>query len=404
MNYNFDSNIDRSNTNALAEEGYLNYLFAGKKITPKANLKKEKLISMWVADMQFATAPVAIEAMTKRLEHPIFGYTMNFDDELYNAFHSWCKNKYEWSFKQEEMQVALGVIPTLYDVIDHTCKVDEKILTLTPAYGFFKHATDYHKRELVTSKLIKKNNAYFIDFEDFENKVKDSKVKLFFFCHPHNPTGRVWSEDELKKIGKICFENDVIVISDEIHCDLLRKKEKHIPLAKLFPEEKNIITCMAPSKTFNLAGMMIATIIIPDPKLRKIWKERTLPFTNPISLAAAIGVFKNGNEWLEDLRSYLDENFSLLDNFLKEYLPHASFKIPDATYLAWIDLEYYFDKSVNLTKFFVENAGVILEGGEMFIENGGICIRLNLACPKAQVQLALERIYHAIKNNNRIDI
>lgn len=403
MSFNFDQKIDRRNSNALAVEGYKDYLFGGKNIVPKSEEYQKELISMWVADMQFSTVPIIVEAIKKRLEHPVFGYTMNFDNELYKVFHEWSMKKYNWSFEEEEMLVALGVIPSLYDLIDCICKEDEKIITMTPAYGFFKHAATYHKKDLIISKLVEEKGDYFIDYEDFEIKVSDPNVKLFFLCHPHNPTGRVWSEDELLKLGKICLKHNVIVVSDEIHCDLLRVGKKHTPLAKLFPDEKNIITCMAPSKTFNLAGMMVSITIIRDKKLREVWRERTYPFINPLGLAAATAAFKDGYEWLEELRKYLDNNFFFLDSFIKKYLPKASFKIPGATYLAWINLEDYFqDSTINLTQYFVENAGVILEGGEMFVDNGGVSIRLNLACPKSQIELTLKQIYKAIKLNARV--
>lgn len=248
----------------------------------------------------------------------------------------------------------------------------------------------------MTSPLAQTNGNHEIDFEDFETKASDPAVKLFFLCHPHNPTGRAWSEDELRRMGEICFANGVIIVSDEIHCDLLRKGKRHTPLAKLFPGRKDIITCMAASKTFNIAGMMIATIVMPDAELRAIWKERHYPFVNPISLAAATGAYPGGGSWLEALREYLDGNFALVDEFLKDNLPGACFRIPDATYLAWIDLGAYFSGPTNLTKFFLEEGGVILEGGEMFVENGETRIRLNLACPRSQVLTALERIRDAL--------
>lgn len=398
MTYDFDKLIDRKGTNALAQDGFDDYLFGSDREPANLQCSREDLISMWVADMQFAVPSAALDAMAERLQHPVFGYTMNFDETLYSAFHTWCVERYDWSFPREEMQTSLGVIPSLFALIDYVCKPGEKILTLTPSYGYFKRAADHHGRELITSPLIQIDGDYGIDFEDFEAKVSDPAVKLFFLCHPHNPIGKAWSDTELRRMGEICLANGVVIVSDEIHCDLLRKGKRHTPLAKLFPGEKDIITCMAVSKTFNLAGMMLATIIIPDPELRTIWKRRHYPFVNPVSLSAATGAYRHGGPWLEALREYLDGNFALVDEFLNEHLPGAVFRIPDATYLAWIDLGSYFPAPTNLTKFFLEKAGVILEGGEMFVENGGNRIRLNLACPKSQVLTAMERIREALKS------
>lgn len=397
MGYDFDRLISRRGTNALAEEGFENYLFGADGARPSLGRPTEELISMWVADMQFAAPDAALDAIAERLRHPVFGYTMNFDDQLYQVFHAWCVERYDWRFTRDEMQVSLGVIPALFGLVEYICQPGDKVLTLAPAYGYFKHATVQRDREFVTScLLVSDDGEYAIDFDDFESKVGDPAVKLFFLCHPHNPTGRIWTDDELRRMGELCIANGVKIVSDEIHCDLLRAGRSHTPLAKLFPKSRDIITCMAVSKTFNLAGMMIATVIIPDPELRDAWKRRHYPFVNPLSLAAATGAYRDGAPWLEALCSYLDGNFAWTRQFLNEHLPEAGFRVPDATYLAWIDLHAYFDESVNLTRFFLEKAGVILEGGEMFVENGRCRVRLNLACPRVQVQRALERMRDAI--------
>lgn len=392
----FDQVINRNDTNALAVEGFADYLFKGNEEI-KLSGDHTALISMWVADMAFASPPAATNAMIKRIAHPIFGYTMNFDDHYYNAFLNWTKRQYGWSFAKEELLISSGVIPALFDLIDQICGDDEKVLTFTPAYGYFKHAADHHDKELVTCALNVIDGDYFVDFEDLRIKTADPKAKLFFLCHPHNPTGRIWTDDELQLIGEICLANEVVIVSDEIHCDLLRNGKKHTPLAMIFPKSDQIITCMAPSKTFNLAGLMIANIIISNPKLRSMWKRRTQPFVNPISLAAAQGVYENGHEWLQSLRTYLDGNFRELDHELKKHLPKAIFQIPDATYLAWIDLSAYIPPSVNLTQLFLNEAGVILEGGEMFISDGGTRIRMNVACPRSKLKDAMKRVINVIK-------
>lgn len=401
MTFDFDQPISRQGTNALAEDGYENYLFGAEPLVPELKVPSMELVSMWVADMQLAAPEAAIDAVRERLQRPIFGYTMNFDDQLYDAFSAWCERRYGWRFDRDQMMVSMGVIPALSGLVEYICDPGDKVLGLTPSYGYFKHAVVNHGGIFETSPLRKSNDGdYEIDFQDFERKVRDPSVKLFFLCHPHNPTGRVWTAEELRRMGELCLSNGVKIVSDEIHCDLTRTGVTHVPMAKLFPNSKDIITCMAVSKTFNLAGMMIATVLIPDAELRATWKRRHYPFVNPLSLAAAVGAYRDGEAWLVALRQYLDDNFAFMLRYLKEWLPKARFQIPQATYLAWVDLSAYFDESVNLTRFFLESAGLILEGGEMFVENGDQYVRLNLACPRAQVEVALKRLAAAIFSLN----
>ncbi len=390
--YNFDAIIDRSQTNALAKDGYVGYLFPPDAPAIQLSHPEEDLISLWVADMAFASAPAAHDAIQARLRHPILGYTALFGDDYYNAFSGWTRKQYDWSFDQAALQLSLGVIPALFDLVDVICAPDEKIVTLTPAYGYFKHAVDYNQRVLLKSPLVQRDGVFTVDLDDLRAKVSDPAVKLFFLCHPHNPTGRLWTETELRGMAEICFENDVIIVSDEIHCDLVRTGKQHIPLASLYPDSLQIVTCMAPSKTFNLAGLMIANIIISCPEMRAKWKDRTEPFVNPISLAAAQGVYTNGAQWLDALKHYLDQNLTALKVALAEQLPKSKFDIPDATYLAWIDLSAYFPINTNLTRLFLEQAGVIVEGGEMFVADGDGWIRINVACPRSVLLAGVERI------------
>ena len=224
--------------------------------------------------------------------------------------------------------------------------------------------------------------------------LKNLNCKIFgpLTPNPHNPSGRVWSEEELKKVGQICLENDVWLISDEIHCDLLRMGQTHIPLAKLFPETDRIITCMAPSKTFNMAGLMFSNIIIPNDELRARWKARHYDFENPLSIAAAQSAYTFGDDWLNQLKLYLDDNFEFTKQYLNEHLPKAVYRIPEATYLAWVNIAAYVSKDTNLPLHFANNAGVLLEGGNMFVANSDCYIRLNLACPRAVLKEGLMRI------------
>lgn len=397
-NPDFQCIWNRRDTNALALEGYKEYLFGenGTEI-----LKKEdELIPMWVADMEFSAPPSAVDNIAERLKHPIFGYTMNFNDEFYGVFEKWCRDHHKWSFKREELNISHGVIPALYFLVEHLCpKPEDKVVTLAPCYAFFKKAAEHHKRDLVLSDLLETNSGYKIDFKDLERKLSDENVKVFILCHPHNPSGQSWCNEDLVHIGELCTDHGVHIISDEIHCDLGRTGKIHTPLSKLLPHNTNITTCMAVSKTFNLAGLMFASIIIKDEELRRQWKENYYPFINPLSLAAAIGAYRGGADWLRELKLVLDENFEHVSSFLALHLPKARFLKPEFTYFAWLDLGEYFPDNVNMTKFFVENAGLIVEGSEMFVQNGGKHIRLNIACPKSRLHSALKSIVGALNKN-----
>ncbi|MDL2217356.1 pyridoxal phosphate-dependent aminotransferase [Christensenellaceae bacterium OttesenSCG-928-M15] len=394
--YNFDEIIDRRNTNALNTDGFRDYIFHAddSMVFP---YKDEEFIRMWVADMEFATPQVVIDAMKERLDRRIFGYTRVFTDEYYNAFAAWCKARYDWTFPRKHMVTSNGIIPALYELVGHILKPDEKVLFLTPSYAYFKYAADYNDRQFVCSDLVNRDGRFEIDFDDFAQKAADEKTTLLILCHPHNPTGRVWTEAELKKLGEICVKNSLWVITDEIHCDLLRKGKTHIPLAKLFPDYDRITTCMAPSKTFNLAGLMLSNIIIPNDGLRDIWLKRHYNFDHPLSIAGAQAAYEKGADWLDALQSYLDDNFTYTKAYLIENLPAAKFEIAEATYLAWVDVRAYFAADEDLPMFFANHAGVLLEGGDMFVHNSDGFIRLNLACPRSVLTEGLKRICEAIK-------
>ena len=396
MKYEFDEIINRQNTNAMCVDGYKEYLF-GDIDEIKLPCAEQELVSMWIADMGFAVAPEIIAAIKQRLDKQILGYTQLAGSQYQHAFLDWAQSHYGVVFNEQHLVNSQGIVPALFDLVKYLCKADDKVIIFTPSYGFFKHAVDNHQIELVSCDLIKEQNSYVMGLVRFEELAKDSKTKVCLFCNPHNPTGRVWTENELKEFARICFANNITIVSDEIHCDLLRKGQSFTPLAKLYPTNDNIITCMAPSKTFNLAGMMFASLIIPNDKLRKQWQEDHLPVVNPLSLVAAHAAYSKAGKWLQALRDYLDKNFLFLHDYLKKYLPKAVYTIPESTYLAWIDLSSYLGKEQNITLFFVEKAGVLLEGGNMFVANAQGHIRLNVACPKSILEDALNKITIAIQ-------
>lgn len=395
--YNFDEIIDRTHTNAMNTDGFREYIFQADA-SMKFPYADDEFIRMWIADMEFATPDVIIEGIRARLERRIFGYSRVFEPSYYEAFLSWCQRRYDWVFEKHELVMSNGIIPALYELVEYICQPDEKVLFLAPSYAYFKYAADYNNRGYECSNLIEMDGYYTIDFDDFERKAADEKTTLFIFCNPHNPSGRVWTKEELVKISTIIEKHNLWVVSDEIHCDLLRSYKQHIPLGKIMPRYDRLITCMAPSKTFNMAGLMISNVIIRNDSLRATWLNRHYNFDNPLSIAGAQAAYEKGEPWLKELCQYLDANFEFTKNYLAANLPKAKFRIAEATYLAWVDVSAYFKPDENLPLFFAYEAGVLLEGGNMFVQNSDGFIRLNLACPRALLEKGLARICTAINS------
>lgn len=396
--YNFDEIIERRGTNALNTDGFRGYIFhAGpEKVFP---FKDEEFVRMWVADMEFAVAPEILQALHERVDRRIFGYTGVYDDGYYNAFSKWCLDHYGWSFPKEQLCITPGIIPALYQLAETLCTKDEKVLINTPAYGYFAHAAEYAGVDILTSDLKKRADGTFeLDFDDFERKCADPSCKLVFWCNPHNPTGRMWTEAELRRAGEIMARYNLWIVSDEIHCDLIRTGRRHIPMASVMTDYPKLVTCMAPSKTFNLAGLAFSNIIIRDDGLRARFKDRDKLFgmVNPMSLTAAKAAYEKGGAWHEELKAYLDANFAFVKDYLAEHLPDARMYIPEATYLAWVDLSRCLPDVPDLPDFFANRAGVLLEGGNsLFVGNAEGYIRLNLAMPRSIIKTGLDRMISA---------
>ena len=398
MTYDFDEIIDRRGTNALNTDGFRGYIFhAGpEKVFP---FKDEEFVRMWVADMEFATPPEICQAIKDRVDRRIFGYTMMYDSAYYQALSRWCRDRYGWYFPEEQLCFSPGIIPALYQLVEDLVGKNEKVLTMTPAYGYFLHACEYNRVELVSSPLKKDGGDFRIDFEDLAARAADPNMKLLLLCNPHNPSGRVWTEEELRAVAEIAVKNDLWLVSAEIHCDLLRLGLRHIPMGKVLPDYRKLITCMSASKSFNMAGLMFSDIIIRDDSERRRFRDRDkiAGMLNPLSIAAHKAAYEKCGPWLDELRAYLDESFAWLDAFLKEYLPEAVFHIPGATYLAWVNLADCLPDVEDLPGFFANEAGVLLEGGDgLFVGNAQGWVRLNLAMPRAIVQTGLTRMRDAI--------
>ena len=406
MKYNFDEIIDRQHTNALNTDGFRGYIFhAGPE--KKFNYADDEFVRMWVADMEFGVAPEILDAIRHRLDKKILGYTLMYDPTYYDIFLNWCKTRYDWTFPREELTFSPGVIPALYQLVEDLVAKDEKVLTMTPAYGFFLHACEYNNVELVHNDLKHENGHFTIDFDLLDQQASDPKVKLLLLCNPHNPSGRIWTVEELKKIAEIVEKYDLWVISDEIHCDIVRCNNRHTPLGKVMPDYKKLVTCMSASKSFNMAGLMFSHIIIRDAEERAhfIARDKTIGDLNPLSIAAHKAAYEQGGPWLEEMKAYLDENFRTLKEFLDANLPEAVFEIPEATYLAWVDMKGCLPgmSDEDMCSFFANEAGVLLEGGDhLFVGNAAGFIRLNLAMPRSIIMIGLTRIKAAIdRRENR---
>lgn len=405
MRYDFDEIIDRKNTNSENVEGFRSYMFSDE---PDIELPvpDDELIRMWVADMEFAVAPEICEALQERIDKRIFGYTSVFDSGYYDAFSGWCRKRYGWDFPREELVFSPGVIPALYELVELLTEPDEKVLFMTPSYGFFRHACRYSGRQFVCSDLINDGGRFRVDLEDFAAKAADPAVKLVIWCNPHNPTGRVWTESEAREVAGIIEKNGLWVISDEIHCDLTRKGQQHIPMGKIMPDYSRLVTCMAASKTFNLAGMLFSNIIIRDAGLRRrfVRANKLGESVNPLSLAAYQAAYEKGGEWLDQLQDYLDANFEFAVKYIRENLPGAVCEVSQATYLLWVDMNGCGIDTSELSKFFAKSAGLLVESGNrLFVSNAAGFVRVNLAMPRALVAEGLERMAAAVREERRTE-
>lgn len=380
MTYAFDTIIDRGNTDSEKYDGL-------KKYAPVAPTGS---VPLWIADMDFKTSPEIIQAMHRRVEEGVFGYTDIYNNSYYEIVCKWMENRHGWKIEPQHIIVDSGVVPAILHGLTLMAKPGDGVIIHTPSYKPFYDSIHKAGMNPVFSKLQKRQGQYEIDFEDLEIKARDERNKVLLLCSPHNPTGRVWTKNELMRIMAICKAHGLSVISDEIHCDILRHGVCFTPLAKLFPSEKQIITCTSPSKAFNLAGNHLANIIIPDSALRERWNKQFHYLPNPISLEATKAAYKSGGDWLDALNRYIEETFEMINTYFHENLPKVDFYIPEATYLAWINMGGYGLKHDTMVKLFVEN-GLIIEGGEEFVENGSDYIRMNVASPHSVIKTVLEK-------------
>lgn len=402
MTYDFDEIIDRKHTNALNTDGFRGYIFGDTEGKMKFPFKDDEFVRMWVADMEFAMCPDVIQAIKDRADKRIIGYSQVFEPDFYEAYNAWNQKMYGWTYPKEEICFSLGIIPALYTLVDLLLGDHDYAIINTPAYGYFQHPIDERHKHAIHNKLkCDAQGNWTIDFDALEKDASNPFAKLLIWCNPQNPTGRVWTEEELRKVAAIVEKHNLWIISDEIHCDLLRQGVKHVPMAKIMPEYKKLITCTSVSKAFNMAGMMFAEIIIRDKGLRDLYIGTTNAYAmnvNPLSIAAHQAAYEHGSEWLDQLKTYLDGNFQFVKDTLDRELPDITFQIPQATYLAWVNMNPYLGDVEDIPDFMANKAGVLLEGGDaLFVDNAKGYIRLNLAMPRVIVDKGLQRIVKAVK-------
>ena len=379
------------------------------KITPRRATNSYKwdmahnddVLPMWVADMDFRTAPAVVEALRKRVEHGIFGYT-KVPPAYYEAITDWFARRHGWQIEKDWIIYTSGVVPALSAVIKALTVPGDCILVQPPVYNCFFSSIRNNGCEIVENPLLYINETYRIDFAGLEQKASDPKVKLLLLCNPHNPAGRVWTRQELTRIGEICLRNDVIVIADEIHCELVYPGHTYTPFASISEEFlMHSVTCTSPSKAFNLAGLQIANIISADEYMRmKIDKAININEVcdvNPFGVEALMAAYNDGEEWLEELKHYLAINYSYLKTYFNEYLSEFPVVILEGTYLVWVDCSILKRRSKEIVEILLKDEKLWVNEGSMYGEAGEGFIRLNIACPRQVLIDGLDRLKRGLK-------
>lgn len=383
MNYDFDKPVNRRGTFSV-----------------KWDVKEQEL-PMWVADMDFETAPEIQDAVRRRAEHGAFGYTL-IPDEWYEAIQEWWEKRHHFHLEKEWLIFCTGVVPAISSAVRKLTTPAEKVVLLTPVYNIFFNSVVNNGRYVLECPLSYDGEQYEIDFQALEEALADPQTTMLIFCNPHNPVGKIWSAETMKRVGDLCRKYHVVVVSDEIHCELTDPGKEYIPFASVSEAcRDNSITCIAPTKTFNLAGLQTAAVIVPNPYLRhKIWRalntdEAAEP--NVFAMTAAIAAYQKGGPWLDALRSYLYENKQTARTFLETQLPKLHLVPSEATYLLWIDCKELTEHAKELGRFLREKTGLYLSEGSQYGKTGETFLRMNIACRRAVLEDGLERLKQGVE-------
>ena len=383
MDYGFDSVTDRRNTGSLKWD------------------VKENELPMWVADMDFKTAPCIIEAVKKCADHGVFGYSV-IPDEWAQSYIGWWKTRHGLDISPEELIFCTGVVPAISSCVRKLTTPAEKVLIQTPVYNIFFNSIVNNGRYVIESPLVYENGVYSVDFEDLEKKLSDPQTSLMILCNPHNPVGKIWDAATLAEIGKLCKKHGVTVISDEIHCDITEPNKGYVPFASVSDVCREIsVSCIAPTKCFGIPGINSAAVMIPDPKLRhKVWRALNtdeVAEPNSFAVAATVAAFTKGGDWLDSLREYLFENRRRAEKFIEENIPGISAVKADATYLIWLDCRSLSCGSEKLGEFIRSETGLYITPGAEYGAPGEGFLRLNAACPKSVLDDGLNRLKRGIE-------
>ncbi len=391
MTYDFDAPIDRHGTDCL------------KFDRPEKRGRTADLLSLWVADMDFPTAPEIVEAIVERTKHGIFGYTEPGPD-YFKALDAWCFERYGFHTPEQQVTVTPGVVFALATAIRAFTKPGDAVLVQQPVYYPFSAVAESSGRRLANVPLPFDGKRYFIDFDAFERTIVDTDAKLYLLCNPHNPVGRAWTADELAEVATICKRHGVIIVSDEIHMDFARPGFSHTSLATLAERaglEERYAICTSASKTFNLAGLQVANIIIPDESLRSAFRRENLTVgysqPNTLGMAATQAAYEHGGPWLDQLKDYLEGNWQLLEEMLADRTPELQLIEAESTYLAWIDCRALGFDAVQLERFIEDEAGLWLDCGHMFGAGGEGFIRINIATQRSYLERAINQLATAVE-------
>ena len=382
MPFDFDQIIDRRNTNSY-----------------KWDVKADEL-PMWVADMDFETAPAVVDAIEKRLRQGAFG-SNTVPDSFRESIIRWWQRRHRFTMEKEWILYCTGVVPAISSIVRKMTEIGDDIVVLAPVYNIFYNSILNNGRKVLASELRYADGSYTIDYADLEEKLSRETTSLFIFCNPHNPIGKVWDRPTLERIAELCIKHDVLVVSDEIHCDLTHIGHAYIPFASLSKEiADRTISCIAPTKTFNIAGLQTAAIVIPNPEIRKQVDRGIntdeVAEPNTFAIQAAEAAFDEGEEWLEELREYLELNREFLIGSLKELVPEVQVIEAEATYLAWIDCAAITEDTKALCAFIREKTGLYLSAGDIFGGNGSRFVRWNYACPKSLLEDGIQRFVEGV--------
>ena len=383
MHYDFDQIIDRRGTHAAKWAG------------------AEGELPMWIADMDFPTAPEIQAAIQARAAHGVYGYT-DVPAAWYDAILGWWRDRHGFQMERDFLILSTGVVPTISSVVRKLTTPGENVLTMTPVYDIFFHSIENNGRKAVESPLLYENGTYRINWPDLEAKLANPQTALLLLCNPHNPTGTIWDRETLAQIGALCWKHHVVVLSDEIHCDLTDPGYEYVPFASVSEQcRQNSITCLAPTKAFNLAGLQTSAAVVPDPALRhKVWRALNtdeVAEPNCFACEAAVAAFTRGGPWLDDLRAYLAENKAAARAFLARELPQIRPVLSHGTYLLWLDCSAVTDCTDTLARFLRERTGLRLSAGGVYRGNGSHFLRMNLACPRSRMLEGLERLRTGIQ-------